>query len=274
MKKQGKNCFMMVMVLLLTMSVAAQAEVYMESFLGGTTAANLGSASLQLNELPPVGNARFSVNSGKVQPSLIGGGRLGTWFVPGGFLGFNYPKWMKYFGFYTDVSYQALNLKEVTIQPNSLNVGLSPGVEYSTSGLVVTWAFMFAGRYGFLPNQEVPFGRLQPWVGIGPAILFTAIWPKGTTNIPINLDNSGRIVSLSGLENPGGAFTVVPGLVVDAGVRYMFFQKVSISLSFRYRYARPNFHWDLNSEDGGTARLNFSPTYSLLSGLAGIAFHF
>jgi hypothetical protein len=274
MKKQGKNCFMMVMVLLLTLPVAAQAEVYMESLLGGAAAANLGSGSLQLNELPPVGSTNFSVNTGSVQPSLIGGGRLGTWFVPGGFLGFNYPKWMKYFGFYTDVSYQALNVNGVSIQPKSSNLVSSPGGEFSTGGFVVTWAFMFAGRYGFLPNEEVPFGRLQPWVGIGPAILFTAIWPKDTVNFPINLDGPRNIDSLSWNKNISGAFAVTPGLVVDAGVRYMIVKKFSVSLSFRYRYARPNFHWDFSSENGGNARLNFSPTYNLFSGMAGIAYHF
>lgn len=262
------------MILLLTWSVAAQAEVYMESLLGGATAANLGSASLQLNEPPPVGNTRFSVNSGSVQPSLIGGGRLGTWFVPEGFLGFNYPKWMKYLGFYTDVSYQALNLNEVSIQPGSSDLSLSPGAEFSTNGFVVTWAFMFAGRYGFLPNKEVPFGRLQPWVGIGPAILFTAIWPKHTVNVPINLSGPVGTVSLSSRSNINGAFVVTPGLVLDAGVRYMIIQKISVSLSFRYRYARPDFHWDFSSENGGTGRLNFSPTYNLFSGMAGVAFHF
>ena len=132
-------------------------------------------------------------------------------------------------------------------------------------GYVVTWAFMFAARYGFLPDEEVPFGRLQPWVAVGPGILFTGVRPKAQVYAG---NNVGAIAS------PGWNFAVTPALVVDAGVRYMFRKKFSVDLSFRYRYAKPNFDFDFTDIRGAPSNLRFAPTYHLFSGMIGIAHHF
>jgi opacity protein-like surface antigen len=287
MKKQAGLCFMVILALLLVLSAVARAEVYVEGFLGGTTATNLGRASFHQQDLPEppppppppprqpntvptaIGSYLNLKNTGGVAPSLIGGARVGTWFVPEGFLGFNYPKWMKYFGFYTDISYQRLDVCERSIWVDDFNdarvfQGTFPGKFYSR-GYVVTWAFMLAARYGFLPNEEVPFGRLQPWVGIGPAILFTGMRPKATVYAGNNV---------GAIANPGWDSTVAAALVVDAGVRYMICKKLSVDLSFRYRYAKPHFNFDFTDIRGVPSNLDFSPTYNLFSGMAGIAYHF
>jgi opacity protein-like surface antigen len=79
---------------------------------------------------------------------------------------------------------------------------------------------------------------------------------------------------VGGIANPGWQSTVAPALVVDAGVRYMIFKNLSVDLSFRYRYAQPNFHFDFTDIHGSNTNLNFSPTYNLFSGMAGVAYHF
>ena len=87
---------------------------------------------------------------------------------------------MKYFGFYTDFSYQKVEMRSQRISGTTL--AIAPGIliepdiavgSLESEGMAATWAFMFTGRYGFFPDSEVPFGRLQPYVGVGPALMFT-----------------------------------------------------------------------------------------------------
>jgi opacity protein-like surface antigen len=189
MKKHGKILLIAALALLLALSTVAQAAMYVEGFLGGTTACNLGSGA----------------------PKLVGGGRLGLWLVPEGVLGLNYPDWMKYFGFYTDISGHWLNVNRGTTQEN---VG------------VATWAFMATGRIGFLKDDEVPFGRIQPYVGIGFADFVVS-------------DSDSSKATLA--------------LVMDAGVRYMFTKHFSVDLFFRYRHAQPNLTYNLFSGMAGIA---------------------
>ena len=123
MKKQGGIWLIVALALLLALPTAAQAEMFVEGLLGGTTAADMGSPSFHQKDLPPPPPAsapppvtpppdsflKFKTN-GATSPAVIGGVRLGVNFVPTGTLGCNYPDWMKYFGFYTDFSYHKLNV--------------------------------------------------------------------------------------------------------------------------------------------------------------------
>ncbi len=47
---------------------------------------------------------------GTIDPYVVGGVKFGYWFTPYGTYAISgMPDWMKYFGFYTDFSYQKLN---------------------------------------------------------------------------------------------------------------------------------------------------------------------
>jgi len=111
-----------------------------------------------------------------------------------------------------------------------------------------TTALHIVGRYGFLSDQEVPFGRLQPYVGIGPAVVVLYDEVDSAKNF---------------------------GLDLMAGVRYMFTKHIGAFVEYKY-----NRQWDVEIEshafylpDGtvgrGTAHLDFDCHKVVM----GVAYH-
>jgi opacity protein-like surface antigen len=183
---------------------------------------------------------------------------------------------MKYFGFYTDFSFHRLDARRQQFgffDPAGDFVG---NADFHSEGTVATWAFMFAARYGFFPDADVPFGRLQPYVAVGPAIMFSTQRPKIDNGAPI-LNNFSA----------GSSDSVDVALAVDAGLRYMCLKNVSIDLSFKYRYANPGYSYSGNL---GLAILpgiraqaalptvpvhtTYAPDFNLFSVQLGAAYHF
>lgn len=247
-----------------------------------------------------------------ISPAFVGGIKLGAWFDQTGVLsGVNFPGWMKYFGFYLNFNYHRLNFDHETV-PATLNVtGASEGqylafnespltwnssVRGGINGLATCWskgtaatlAFMFAARYGLYPDSEAPFGRIQPYVAVGPAILFASEAPSIMVNIP-KIDAT-QTTSYSGEELAGtttqnlavagpsfssefqSESTVAPALEVDAGFRYKALKNVSLDVFFDYLYARPSFQYSaVNSLFGS---FDFRPTLNLFMGGIGAAYDF
>jgi opacity protein-like surface antigen len=175
------------------------------------------------------------------------------------------PEFMKYVGFYTDLSYHKLNHSN---QHGTFNAfGVNGTFGFDTSGSLITWAFMFAGRYGFLPDSEVPFGRLQPYVAVGPAIFFSHQRPTVNQRFPLVMGYT-----------PGGQDNVNIGLAVESGLRYFFNKSVSMEASFKYRTATVSKNYSGIAGNAGRAPVSYSldtkSDLNLLSGQIGVAYHF
>jgi opacity protein-like surface antigen len=251
----------------LSLSAPVKAEMYVEAYLGGVGASNLSDSTTWNYPTIPGFKGTYGV-PGNPAAAVIGGVKLGTWFVPTGFLGYNYPGWMKYFGFYTDFSFHRLNVRNAQgVEKDSFNGNFiaSYPVDFMSEGTVATWAFMFAARYGFLSDNEVPFGRLQPYVAVGPAIMFSSQQPT------INFTTIGGGGPMAGSQRSTDI-----ALAVDAGIRYMCLKNVSIDLSFKYRGANPSYTF--SGLDSTLAKepvtYKYQPAYNLFSGQLGVAYHF
>jgi len=295
--KRAKWGYILLSLIILP-SASARAEVYLEGFLGGvapvapstinTTASTYTTTTFIAIGGRTTSNNNFSsaasLRAGAIDPAFMGGLKLGTWFVKEGFLGWRgYPDWAKYFGFYLDFKYNRLEYGRetgvaadsttrisqgttitATAPPRILPYGpflstassTTSGATFSSEGAAASLAFMFAARYGFFPDEKVPFGRLQPYVAIGPGLMFS--WQNPRLSY---YDSFGNFYPFS----PGSKSSVDLCLAVDAGFRYMALPDVSIDVFFEYRYAEPEYKFS-----GFTLR----PTYNLLAGGVGVAYHF
>ncbi len=165
------------------------------------------------------------VSNMKFDPSVIGGITIGYDFVNTGFLGYNYPDWMKYFSFAVDFTYNRMQMRggEHTVQTGAVTNNAFFG-KPAFDGYMAALTFLFMAHYGFMPDSEAPGGRINPYVGVGPAILFSG----------------GHLNDVGNLSNGSSSSTDI-ALVAEAGIRWVCLKNVSIDTSYRFRYARPSY---------------------------------
>jgi opacity protein-like surface antigen len=189
----------------------------------------------QLTNLLP-----YNVRTSRVdfQSGVVGGLKLGYFCHRFPYLGvegeFNYTR--------NDV-----RGRQATINPPIL--GNSQIQIHSERFYSWTLALHLLARYGFLPDQEVPFGRLQPYVGIGPGF------------VPVY----GELDSAKNLS-----------LEVLAGLRYMLLRNLSIFAEYKFSH-----QWDIVFEHDrmnliGGPEYRFQSHFPFTSHkiVVGLAFHF
>jgi hypothetical protein len=267
----------------------AIAETYVEGYIGN----NFMLTSPNPLELDVNPSYRGPVSTSLEFPrtltsSLIFGGKLGIWFSKEGFPKFDFPDWMKYVGFYLDFtwlgldtySFEKSDLVDNTVGSRRMYVYPSTPPHYqhyqfsvNHGASIITLAFMFSARYGFMPTEKVPFGKLQPYVAVGPGIFITSMSPR----FRFQPESGFELVPVSSVGPtviPLSYTTVVNvGLATELGIRYMITKFLSVDTSAKYRLVQPSLSYDLDT-DGFTSQLRFSPQINLFSIQVGLEYHF
>jgi opacity protein-like surface antigen len=84
----------------------------------------------------------------------------------------------------------------------------------SGSGSQNALSFLGIVKVPMMASRKFWNGRLFPYIGVGPSIVWTQIENHNSTNV---------------------------GIVVEPGVRFMFTPKISGDLAYRFRYVAPSF---------------------------------
>lgn len=182
-------------------------------------------------------------------------------------------------GFYLDLNHHTLDYLPGVGSRRMYVSSIPPPLgfqhyKFLGNGSVTTLAFMFAFRYGFLPTEKVPFGRLQPYLAVGPAIMITSLRPTFMVQPNYQFEFFPTTTNrIPGKYSGSYKSTVAVGLATEIGVRWMIRKFLSIETSVKYRYAQPSCTYDIPIY-GVDHQLTYSPALSIFSIQSGLAYHF
>ena len=132
MRSKGKIILLAAVAALVLVPALCWGEMYVEGYVGGNLGAN--------TDIDITAGATATAKDAKVDPAVIGGVKFGYWFTKEGFLGYDYPDWMKYLGVALDLSYNNLDFKRQEVQVNGGRAFIWD------QGRAFTIGFMFNGR--------------------------------------------------------------------------------------------------------------------------------
>ncbi|MEW6657596.1 MAG: outer membrane beta-barrel protein [Thermodesulfobacteriota bacterium] len=170
-------------------------EFYVGGYLGGSL---VSSTDLKFNDgIFPAGG---TVNTSKqrFEPAVVGGLKFGYFL-----------KSIPYLGLEAETNYARNYVREQRVTLSRAVQGTTQAILPTDDWCTWTMALHIVGRYGFLPDQEVPFGRLQPYVGLGPGLVIIYDEVDAAKNFAID---------------------------AMAGVRYMLLKNVSAFVEYKYSH--------------------------------------
>jgi len=177
-------------------------EFYGGPFLGASFASSqdlkYNNGALFNNGFATFGTGKFTVSNNKFDAGVVGGIKLGYFF-----------KTCPYLGLEGESSVGPTNVTRGTRSVSPAVLGSNQVIIPSTSWLNWITALHLVGRYGFVKDNEVPFGRLQPYVGIGPAV-----------DVIYDPNDSAKNFALD----------------VMGGVRFMLMKNLSAFVEYKYNH--------------------------------------
>lgn len=154
----------------------------------------------------PTGTGAATLFNNQFNTSLVGGIKFGYFFhsVP-------------YLGLEAESSYNNSSVNRQHLTINRPIQGYSVATVPQDSWGNWTNAIHIVGRYGFMKDKDVPFGRLQPYLGIGPALVVLYEDIDSAKNFAVDM---------------------------MAGVRYMITKHISTFIEYKF-----NYQWGVEIED-------------------------
>jgi len=246
----NNNCLKLFLVLIAGQMSISFAHVFFEGYAGGTLGRSKISSLKAQNIYGIEGlTACFDVPQKiKLSPSAMGGFKIGWWpnyCHDAWHQEYDHTPWRKHFGFYVDTQINNLEHQhhfsslKICYKNNMTTATDRTDIFLCSRGLAISCAFLLAWHCGFLATDCVPFGRLQPYLAIGPAGLFTHQKTILTIS-PHQVDGSNLTVLLN---NP---YTIAPakklwartgGFAIDSGIRYLTKHNFIFDFLFNYRFA-------------------------------------
>ena len=205
----------------------AYAETYVAGQLGMTFPQALKHGEATQDQLNG-----FSIGDQPLKNSLMLGAKLGHYF--------SRAKWI---GIESGLSFANPHIKEGTLTLSNSN-GSASGTFGGVHQRMIIWdmaTLMF--RY--------PGYRLQPYVGIGPALF---------------------LAKLSGPDAPPGQSATMVGLNLEGGARYYMTRNWALFGEMQYHRARLGYI--SNDSDPNADPFGFRATYSALTLSLGVSYHF
>jgi opacity protein-like surface antigen len=132
-------------------------EYYFGGFMGASLVSN-ANWSWEPIHGPDGHELQTAEKNVKTDPGLVGGLKAGYFLDSIPYLGFEGEG---------SIASNYRPRQVVTVKPPISGFAV---VGQEQGNLIWDMAFHIVGRYGFLPDKDVPFGRLQPYIGIGPDV--------------------------------------------------------------------------------------------------------